>query len=263
MEMEAAARQNARRHVHKCVVGARVIRGHDWKWENQDGGLSGVGSVQGEISEGWVDVRWDHGESNRYRMGAQNCYDLKLEDEAVATPVESEGEDDGDGDEAIHDSVQCDGCEMFPIVGNRYKCTVCKDYDVCEDCYVDDVHGEDGHTFFLIQRPGGPRRMVPARMTRERDVEERDAVATERLPTWDSQPVLKREFSSLEAAFDPRRSRTGRDQPLTLRVAEPGQPAESQPGDNNVPQNEAHQVLSVLTLLLQTHKYCRVAGGRQ
>jgi hypothetical protein len=152
---------------------------------------------------------------------------------------------------------------MFPIVGNRYKCTVCKDYDVCEDCYVDDVHGEDGHTFFLIQRPGGPRRMVPARMTRERDVEDRDAVATDRLPTWDSQPVLKREFCSLEAAFDPRRSRTGRDQPLTLRVAEPGQTAESQPGDNNVPQNEAHQVLRVLTLLLQEHRYCRVAGGRQ
>lgn len=235
MEMEAAARQHARRQVHKMVVGARVIRGHDWKWENQDGGPGGCGTVQGEISEGWVDVRWDHGESNRYRMGAQNSYDLQLEDDSISTPVDSEGEDDGDA-EAIHDSVQCDGCEMFPLVGNRYKCTVCKDYDVCEDCYLDEVHAEEGHTFCLIARPNGARRMVPARMTPQRD-----SAAAERLAVWDAQPVLKREFSSLEAAFDPRRSRTGREQPLTLRVAEPGSsgpPAESHGSDNHVPQND-------------------------
>jgi hypothetical protein len=228
MEMEAAARQHARRQVHKIVVGARVIRGHDWKWENQDGGLGGCGTVQGDISEGWVDVRWDHGESNRYRMGAQNSYDLQLEDDSVPTPVHSDGEDDGDG-EAMHDSVQCDGCEMFPLVGNRYKCTVCKDYDVCEDCYLDEVHAEEGHTFCVISRPNGARRMVPARM-----MPPRDATAAERLPVWDAQTVLKREFSSLEAAFDPRRGRTGREQPPTLRVPEPGQPVETQASDNDV-----------------------------
>ena len=245
MEMEAAARQHARRQVHKIVVGSRVIRGHDWKWENQDGGLGGCGTVQGEISEGWLDVRWDHGESNRYRMGAQSSYDLKLEDDSAPTPVESEGEDDDDA-EAIHESVQCDGCEMFPIVGNRYKCTVCKDYDVCEDCYLDDVHAEEGHTFFVIERPGGSRRMVPARMTPQRDSE----ATPERLPKWDEQAVLKREFSSLEAAFDPRRSRTGREQPLTLRVAEPGQPTESQACDNHLPHNEAQHGGTGTKLLL-------------
>ena len=62
--------------------------------------------------------------------------------------------------------------------------------------------------------------------------------APERLHAWDSQTVLKREFSALEAAFDPRRSRGGREQPLTLRVAPPGQPTDLQAVDNDIPQNE-------------------------
>lgn len=27
---------------------------------------------------GWIDVTWDHGGSNSYRMGAEGKYDLKL-----------------------------------------------------------------------------------------------------------------------------------------------------------------------------------------
>ena len=27
---------------------------------------------------GWIDVAWDHGGSNSYRMGAEGKYDLKL-----------------------------------------------------------------------------------------------------------------------------------------------------------------------------------------
>lgn len=32
-------------------------------------------------------------------------------------------------------SCTCDGCEASPIVGFRYKCTKCKDHDICETCY--------------------------------------------------------------------------------------------------------------------------------
>jgi len=28
--------------------------------------------------EGWIDVTWDHGGSNSYRMGAEGKYDLKM-----------------------------------------------------------------------------------------------------------------------------------------------------------------------------------------
>jgi len=34
----------------------------------------------------------------------------------------------------IHDSVTCDSCQRCPITGIRYKCSVCNNYDLCEDC---------------------------------------------------------------------------------------------------------------------------------
>lgn len=38
------------------------------------------------------------------------------------------------GDE-VHPSVVCDGCEMSPLVGPRYKCQDHPDYDLCMSCY--------------------------------------------------------------------------------------------------------------------------------
>lgn len=37
-----------------------------------------LGTVTGELHSGWIDVTWDHGLSNSYRMGAEGKYDLKL-----------------------------------------------------------------------------------------------------------------------------------------------------------------------------------------
>merc|ERR1712227_507725 len=48
--------------------------------------------------------------------------------EAVGGEAESE--------QAVHYGVTCDGCEMNPIIGNRYKCVVCDDYDLCESCHA-------------------------------------------------------------------------------------------------------------------------------
>nr|CAD7398859.1 unnamed protein product [Timema cristinae] len=60
------------------LVGARVVRGLDWKWRDQDGNPPGEGTVTGELHNGWIDVTWDHGGSNSYRMGAEGKYDLRL-----------------------------------------------------------------------------------------------------------------------------------------------------------------------------------------
>lgn len=60
------------------TVGARVVRGIDWKWRDQDGNPPCEGTVTGELHSGWIDVTWDHGGSNSYRMGAEGKYDLKL-----------------------------------------------------------------------------------------------------------------------------------------------------------------------------------------
>ena len=51
-------------------VGAKVMRGADWKWGDQDGGALGVGRVIGELGEdGWVRVQWETGSTNSYRFG--------------------------------------------------------------------------------------------------------------------------------------------------------------------------------------------------
>jgi len=71
-------RRLMRTHVLKqMVVGARVVRGIDWKWRDQDGTPPGEGTVTGELHNGWIDVTWDHGGSNSYRMGAEGKDDLK------------------------------------------------------------------------------------------------------------------------------------------------------------------------------------------
>lgn len=64
--------------LKQLMIGSRVARGLDWKWRDQDGSPPGEGTVTGELHNGWIDVTWDHGGCNSYRMGAEGKYDLKL-----------------------------------------------------------------------------------------------------------------------------------------------------------------------------------------
>ncbi|XP_024878263.1 E3 ubiquitin-protein ligase HECTD1 isoform X3 [Temnothorax curvispinosus] len=81
-EAEAGVRKQRRfiktQVLKHLVAGVRVARGLDWKWRDQDGVPPGEGTVTGELHNGWIDVTWDHGGSNSYRMGAEGKYDLRL-----------------------------------------------------------------------------------------------------------------------------------------------------------------------------------------
>ena len=35
----------------------------------------------------------------------------------------------------MHENVSCDTCGLRPIRGARWKCRVCADYNVCDDCH--------------------------------------------------------------------------------------------------------------------------------
>lgn len=51
----------------------------------------------------------------------------------------------------VHTNVICDGCGANPIIGVRYKCSVCKDFDYCEQCEEKLDHP---HAFLKIKRAG-------------------------------------------------------------------------------------------------------------
>ncbi|XP_053935850.1 sequestosome-1 isoform X2 [Cuculus canorus] len=50
----------------------------------------------------------------------------------------------------VHPNVICDGCEG-PVVGSRFKCTVCPDYDLCSTCEGKGIHKE--HNMVMFQSP--------------------------------------------------------------------------------------------------------------
>ena len=84
-------------------VGARVIRGADWKWGKQDGGEGHVGTVRNFESAEEVVVVWDNGTAANYRCSG--AFDLRVLDSA---PTGTK-----------HDGTMCDTCRQQPIFGIR------------------------------------------------------------------------------------------------------------------------------------------------
>ena len=52
----------------------------------------------------------------------------------------------------IHYGVTCDGCNKKNIVGCRYKCAVCNDFDYCEEC-EEKLSKTHQHPFIKIYKP--------------------------------------------------------------------------------------------------------------
>ncbi|KAG7278408.1 hypothetical protein CRUP_038571, partial [Coryphaenoides rupestris] len=94
-------------------VGARVLRGPDWKWGKQDGGEGHVGTVRSF-------------------------------------------------ERIKHDGTMCDTCRQQPIIGIRWKCAECTNYDLCTTCYHGDKH-HLRHRFYRITTPGSERVLLESR----------------------------------------------------------------------------------------------------
>ncbi|CDK13343.1 E3 ubiquitin-protein ligase [Caenorhabditis elegans] len=56
---------------------SKVVRGKDWRWEDQDGGEGKFGRITSPPESGWVDVTWDNGNANSYRFGANGNFDIE------------------------------------------------------------------------------------------------------------------------------------------------------------------------------------------
>ncbi|XP_065144364.1 E3 ubiquitin-protein ligase HECTD1 isoform X7 [Paramisgurnus dabryanus] len=169
-EAEANLRRQRRlfrSQVMKYIVpGARVVRGIDWKWRDQDGNPAGEGTVTGEAHNDFLD------------SCRPNTLLAELDDE------EDLPEPDDDDDENEDDNQEEQEYEEV-LVRSRVNLG-----------YHVHIHREEEE----YETKGGRRR------------------------TWDDDFVLKRQFSALVPAFDPRPGRTNVQQTTDLEIPPPGTP---------------------------------------
>lgn len=57
---------------------------------------------------------------------------------------------------SVHENIVCDGCNGS-VVGIRYKCSVCNDYDLCESCELKGGVHDSSHPLLKITVPLQPR----------------------------------------------------------------------------------------------------------
>lgn len=50
----------------------------------------------------------------------------------------------------VHENIICNRCGTYPIIGHRYKCSVCMDFDFCQNCEKSVTHE---HPFIKIRSP--------------------------------------------------------------------------------------------------------------
>ena len=55
-------------------------------------------------------------------------------------------------EKVIHQYIKCVGCKCNPIKGIRYKCTICPNFDYCEECEKK-YSTQHGHPFLKIRKP--------------------------------------------------------------------------------------------------------------
>jgi len=51
-----------------------------------------------------------------------------------------------------HKDVYCDACAMKQLLGIRWKCAVCNDFDLCHVCYMSNKH-DLSHPFVRFDTP--------------------------------------------------------------------------------------------------------------
>ena len=52
----------------------------------------------------------------------------------------------------VHRDIRCDGCGLDPLVGYRFMCTICDDYNLCENC-EEEKGIKHNHPFIKVSYP--------------------------------------------------------------------------------------------------------------
>ena len=75
--------------LENCKTNTVVRRGKDWVWKDQDhkDGRSDSGIIiecEGRAGPGLAGIKWDGGQTNNYRIGFDNAYDLYLGSKGIS-----------------------------------------------------------------------------------------------------------------------------------------------------------------------------------
>ena len=77
-------------------------------------------------------------------ISIQNDFARMINPNAARKPSESQLTNNAIiGAPVRHCEAKCDGCFAMPIVGKRYKCLQCVDFDLCESCEAEGKHASD------------------------------------------------------------------------------------------------------------------------
>jgi len=132
--------------------------------------LSGLGPILGlNLNSAFQDLSGAGAEFNPFAAfcGDMACPQPQPADAKTAAPAatattEQKGKASDEGKAPrVHTGVICDGCNENPIVGTRYKCSVCPDFDLCQSCETAGDH-PDSHPLIKIKVPPHERKPEPA-----------------------------------------------------------------------------------------------------
>jgi len=70
-------------------VGGRVVRGRDWRYRNQDGGIGKQGTIRQVFGKGLCWVKWDSAGVNTYAIGSGKKFELEYAKEQAALSSET------------------------------------------------------------------------------------------------------------------------------------------------------------------------------
>ena len=93
--------------------------------------------------------------TNQFKEKFQNLVKLnevKKDDKKEEKKDKEEKKNEKKEELITHYRVKCDGCKKFPIEGIRYKCTICKNFDYCEECEKKYAL-QHGHPLLKIRKP--------------------------------------------------------------------------------------------------------------
>ena len=72
------------------------------------------------------------------RMGLDEAWASVPNSDQVVGGIAAQDRLKDDEKDGRHEGFFCDGCDAYPIVGVRWSCDICGDFDLCDSCKVND-----------------------------------------------------------------------------------------------------------------------------